>query len=71
MKKWIKVLLCIVLAAVLAVGGYVAYVFIDYHRIGDMPLTPVQSADAAAALETDTPYAVLSWNIGFGAYESD
>ena len=71
MKKWIKVLLCIVLAAVLAVGGYVAYVFIDYHRIGDMPLTPVRSADAAAALETDTPYAVLSWNIGFGAYESD
>ena len=50
MKKWIKVLLCIVLAAVLAVGGYVAYVFIDYHRIGDMPLTPMKSADAAAAL---------------------
>ena len=71
MKKWIKVLLCIVLAAVLTVGGYVAYVFIDYHRIGDMPLTPVQSAAAAAAAQADTPYTVVSWNIGFGAYEDD
>ena len=71
MKKWIKVLLCIVLAVLLVVGGYVAYVFIDYHRIGDMPLTPVQSADAAAAAQADTPYTVVSWNIGFGAYEDD
>ena len=36
MKRWVKVLLCIVLAFVLVVGAYVAYVFIDYHRIGDM-----------------------------------
>ena len=34
MKRWVKVLLCIVLAFVLVVGAYVAYVFIDYHRIG-------------------------------------
>ena len=71
MKKWVKVLLCVVLAVLLVVGGYVAYVFIDYHRIGDMPLTPVQSADAAAAARTGTPYTVVSWNIGFGAYEDD
>ena len=32
MKKWVKVLLCAVLAVVLLVGSYVAYVFIDYHR---------------------------------------
>ena len=71
MKKWVRVLLCVALAALLVVGGYVAYVFIDYHRIGDMPLTPVQSADAVAAAQADTPYTVVSWNIGFGAYEDD
>ena len=39
MKRWVKILLCIVLALVVLVGAYVAYVFIDYHRIGDMALT--------------------------------
>ena len=34
-KKVIKVILIILLAAVLIVGGYVAYVMIDYHRIED------------------------------------
>lgn len=40
MKKWLKAALCVLLAILLIVGGYVAYVFIDYHRIGDMALTP-------------------------------
>lgn len=71
MKKWVKLILCIVLALVLLAAGYVAYVFIAYHRIGDKPLTPVQSPDAAGAVTTDTVYTVLSYNIGFGAYESD
>ena len=35
-KRWGKILLCVVLALVLLVGAYVAYVLIDYHRIGDM-----------------------------------
>ena len=69
MKKWLKTALCVLLAILLIVGGYVAYVFIDYHRIGDMALTP--SDGGAASVRTDTPYTVLSYNIGFGAYEDD
>ena len=68
MKKWLKVALCILLAVVLLVGGYVAYVFIDYHRLGDMTLTPTHNADTA---ESGTVYTMISYNIGFGAYESD
>lgn len=71
MKKWLKVVLCVVLALVLLVGGYVAYVFIDYHRIGDMALTASISDSAAPAVQTDAPYTVVSYNIGFGAYEDD
>lgn len=71
MKKWVKIVLCVVLALVLLVAGYIAYVFISYHRLGDQTLTPVQSADAAGAVTTDTAYTVLSYNIGFGAYEPD
>lgn len=70
MKRWVKVLLCIVLAFVLVVGAYVAYVFIDYHRIGDMELTPEGDA-AAPELAAGKRYTVLSYNIGFGAYEDD
>ena len=70
MKRWVKVLLCIVLALVLVVGAYVAYVFIDYHRIGDMALTPEGDA-ADAELAEGKRYTVLSYNIGFGAYEED
>ena len=72
MKRWGKILLCVVLALVLLVGAYVAYVLIDYHRIGDMEL-PVQGEEKAlaAAIDTDKSYTVLSYNIGFGAYESD
>ena len=40
MKKWLKAALCVLLAILLIVGGYVAYVFIDYHRIG----SPVRGA---------------------------
>lgn len=70
MKRWVKVLLCIVLAFVLVVGAYVAYVFIDYHRIGDIELTPEGDA-AATELAAGKRYTVLSYNIGFGAYEDD
>lgn len=71
MKKWVKIILCVLLALLLLAGGYVAYVFIDYHRIGDQMLTPVQSTDAAQSVDTNTAYTVISWNIGFGAYEDD
>ena len=70
MKRWVKILLCIVLALVVLVGAYVAYVFIDYHRIGDMELTPEGEA-AMTELTAGKRYTVLSYNIGFGAYEDD
>lgn len=55
MKKWVKIVLCVLLALLLLAGGYVAYVFIDYHRIGDQMLTPVQSTDAARSVDTIRP----------------
>ena len=70
MRRWVKILLSIILALVLLVGAYVAYVFIDYHRIGDMSLTPEGDA-FAAELTAGERYTVVSYNIGFGAYEDD
>lgn len=69
-KRWLRVPLCAVLALVLLVGAYAAYVFIDYHRLGDMAL-PAEGEATAAAAEREREYTVLSYNIGFGAYEAD
>ncbi len=69
MKKVWKVL-AIILAVVLLIGiGYMAYVLISYHRIGNQMLTPEGQADAS--FETGVEYTVISYNVGFGAYESD
>ena len=70
MKKVLKIVLCVLLALALIVGGYVAYVFIDYHRIGDnIPLEVTDNQTATA--EAGKAYKIVSWNMGFGAYESD
>ena len=69
MKKAWKIVLAVVLALLVVVLGYVAYVFIDYHRIGDQELTVERNA--AATVEAGKEYGILSYNIGFGAYEDD
>ena len=69
-KRWVKVLVGILLAVVLLVGAYVAYVFLDYHRIGDQELT-AQGEGKSTVLDTAASYSILSYNIGFGAYEDD
>lgn len=70
MKKWVKIPLCIAAALLLVVLAYVAYVVIDYHRIGDGALTP-ENGQTAGTLATGETYTVVSYNIGFGAYEPD
>lgn len=69
LKKAWKIVLAAVLALLVVVLGYVAYVFIDYHRIGDQELTVERNA--AATVEAGQEYGILSYNIGFGAYEDD
>ena len=69
MKKALKIILIVLLAVVVLAGAYAAYVFIDYHRIGSGPLPIVGHSDRNP--DTDTPYELLSWNIGFGAYTAD
>lgn len=73
MKRFLKTLLKIVailLAAILLIGvGYVSYIFISYHRIGNQSL-PVEGT-ASGSFTKGTEYTIVSYNIGFGAYEAD
>ena len=69
MKKLLKAILCVLLAVLVIAAGYVAYVFISYHRIGDQALSVEGNGTQEA--ETGAEYTLMSWNIGFGAYEAD
>lgn len=70
MNKGLRILLCVLAALILIVGAYVAYVFIDYHRIPDNTALEVKSG-ASGTLEAGAPYKLVSFNTGFGAYEPD
>ena len=81
MKKVLKVIAAVIGAVILIAGCYVAYVFIDYHRIEDnltldVAAGPQAAADtrdaageanSAAVVPVNKPLQILSWNIGFGA----
>ena len=69
MKKALRIIALVILTVVVAVGCYVAYVFIDYYRLPDMQNIEVSGAGDAAC--TGVEYRALSYNIGFGAYSDD
>ena len=69
-RKVLKVILIVLLAVLIVVGGYVAYVFLSYHRIADnQPLEIRGGADGA--LSAGQPHTIVTWNLGFGAYSDD
>ena len=75
-KKLLRPLVCVLLAFVILVGGYVAYVFLAYHRIGDRTLSVMHGSGEGflpleGAVEIGTTYRVSSANVGFGAYSAD
>ena len=73
MKKFLNVLLIVLLVILLIAGGYVAYVFINYNRIEDnLKLqSEVAGNPSNDVVSTNTEYSILTYNIGFGAYTSD
>ena len=69
MKRIFKLIGVLLLAVVLIAGAYFAYLLISFHRIGDAELTP--EGKGALGKASDDVYTVVSYNIGFGAYEPD
>ncbi|MDE7296697.1 MAG: endonuclease, partial [Clostridia bacterium] len=73
-KRIVKIV-CIALAAVIAlfaliVGGYVAYVALQYYRIDDNKALSIENA-RESQVQTGEVYSVLSYNLGFGAYSPE
>ena len=46
MIKAFKAVAVVLAAVILVVGGYVAYVFLSFHRLGDMTIEVNKNADA-------------------------
>lgn len=61
------VFLSIVMAVVLIVGGYFAYLQMSFSRIEDMKYLEV-SANQSSRVVRGTQYSISTFNIGFGAY---
>ena len=69
-KKILRVILIILGILVLIVGGYFAYLMVDYHRLEpDIVLTTDNQQDREVLV--GTPLKAVSYNIGFGAYIPD
>ena len=69
-KTILKVVGIVLLAVILIAVGYFAYVFIQYHRIPDNQVLSVQNPKSEKA-KMEKEYRMVSFNIGFGAYEQD
>lgn len=70
-KKIIKPILIFVLALILIVAIYFAYVFIAYYRLDDNLQLEVSGSASTNVIDTDTTYRITSANLGFGAYSAD
>lgn len=74
MPKWVKItaftLLGLIGFIILVLGGYVAYLSIQYYRIEDHMVLSV-SNNNESMVQLDTDYKISTYNIGFGAYSQD
>ena len=67
----IKILIIILVLALLIAGAYLLYVTKAYHRIGDGGELNPNRFGSNSPVPTGTEQKIVSWNIGFGAYEDD
>ena len=70
MKKAIRVLLIVLAVPVVLAGAYVGYVLLSYHRLGNQALA-VRGGASDSAPRAGQEYTLVSYNVGFGAYEAD
>lgn len=70
-KLILKAFLCLILALVLVIVGYLSYVLLSYSRIDDnQQITPLKTG-TDEAVKVGESYSALIQNLGFGAYTQD
>lgn len=69
-RNIIIAVLVVILVPLLIVIGYLLYVILSYHRIGNVELD-VKDGAKNQVLEKEKELSLTSYNIGFGAYSDD
>ena len=69
-KTILKVVGIVLLTLIVIAAGYFAYVFLQYHRIPDNQVLTVEN-QGQELIQEGQEYKLISFNIGFGAYEQD
>ena len=67
-KFLFRTILILLIVAILTIGGYIAYLQTNYYRIDDCIELPV-SNQRTENIEVGKDYTVMTYNIGFGAYD--
>ena len=70
LKKFLIVVLSLFLLLVILVCSYIVYMNSSYYRIEDNLSLEVIN-NQKISLEKDTEYSILTYNIGFGAYDQE
>ncbi|HFH9837372.1 TPA: endonuclease/exonuclease/phosphatase family protein [Streptococcus suis] len=70
-KKFLKWLAGILALFVLVITSYIAYLFIDYHRLEDNLVLEVTNQTEQEKFTTGETYSMMTFNIGYGSYPSD
>lgn len=68
-RKILAIVGCVLGVIILVVVAYAAYLFMAYNRVGDAKLEPSNRSEKT--FETGKEYKIVSYNIGFAAYEDD
>jgi len=68
----LRIILVIFLLLFLTVLSYFLYMYIAYYRLDDLLVLNVNNkGNSKGAVTTDTTYSIMTFNIGYGAYEDD
>lgn len=70
MKRILKIILAFIALVIFITFTYVLYVSLQYYRIKDNTKLNVEN-NTTNNFEFDKEYKVLTYNIGFGAYDHD
>ncbi len=71
LKKILAVFLSVILIFVFVAAGYVAYMLIAYKRVEDKLELQIRQKSDIAAVQCGTDYTLVTYNVGFGAYNPD
>ena len=71
LKKFLFIILSLIILFILSVAGYFLYVYFSYNRIEDYMNLDIDGESISEIVEVEKELSISTYNIGFGAYSQD